>query len=113
MIIEDILLIDKVHASIIEGLDVQSIEYEDYEFIYLIYEDLGIRREQLILHLSNGKSITDRGIGEDHSPDLDYYLRSLFIQMTERGDKWKSMTLKFVGGKVITNFSYEDNPPPW
>lgn len=113
MITEDISIIEKVYTSIIEGLNAKSIEYEDFEFTYKIYDDFGFRKQNITLHFANSKSKTDQSIGSDDSPDLDYYLRTIFIQMTERGDNWKSMSLKFIDGKVTTNFSYEDNPPPW
>lgn len=113
MITEDIKIIEKVFYAIIAGLNAQAIEYEDIEFTYKIYDEYGFRNQQLTLHYSNSESRTDQSVGHDDSPDLDYYLRTLFIQMSERGDNWKSMTLKFIDGKVTTNFSYEDNPPPW
>lgn len=113
MITEDIEIIEKIYTAIVGGLKEQDIMYENFEFSYKIYDEFGFREEMIILHYSNGKSVTDKGIDHDNSPDLDCYLRTLFIQMTERGDNWKSMVLKLIDGKVTTNFSYEENPPPW
>ncbi len=113
MITQDIELIEKIFHAIIQGLNAQAIEYEDIEFTYKIYDEYGFRNQQVTLRFTDSERKTDQSVGHDDSPELDYLLRKLFIQMSERGDNWKSMSLKFIDGKVTTNFSYEENPPPW
>jgi len=111
MIIEDIKIMEKIYDEISNSLLIQNIEYKDFTYQYYWYENYSMSCSKIVLIGLNGEDITDKGVDND-APELSVLIRKLRLQMEDRGDNWKSMSLKFISGKVTINFSDAENPPP-
>ena len=111
MITDDIELLNDIFNTLYHALLESSHEIKGLTLSHLRYEELGMTESSLHITDVNGSDVSI--YIPDKADGVSYMLDSLYKQMSERGEQWKSLVLTFTGGKVNTKFSYEDNPAPW
>jgi hypothetical protein len=109
MITEDIKILENIFSIIDEDLTRKGYSYTEFEYSCLVYEEFGMTDHTITIK-DKEQAHTDCSIDD---PECTALFGDLHRNMKARGENWKSLILKFSGGKVNTRFSYEENPPPW